>query len=62
MKPSFNPSELGMVYLGQWQDGSRYQINADERLEDEIVIWGHLPFKLVGDKYVNEIGVQVYIK
>jgi hypothetical protein len=46
MKPSFNPSELGMVYLGRWRDGSRYQINADERLEDKIVIWGHLPFEL----------------
>ena len=58
MKPSFNPTELGMTFL----DMDKYQINADERLEDEIVIWGHLPFKLVGDKYVNEIGVKVYIK
>ena len=58
MRPSFNPSELGMTFLGV----DKYQINADERLEDEIVIWGHLPFKLVGDKYVNEIGVKVYIK
>ncbi len=58
MTISFNPTELGMTFLGV----DKYQINADERLEDEIVIWGHLPFKLVGDKYVNEIGVQVYIK
>ena len=62
MTISFNPSELGMVYLGRWRDGSRYQINADERLEDKIVIWGHLPFELKGDYYENEIGVKVYIK
>ena len=62
MTISFNPSELGMVYLGLWKDGSRYQINADERLEDKIVIWGHLPFTLVGDHYENEVGVKVYIK
>ena len=55
---SFNPSELGMVYLGN----DIYQINASDKLEDEIVIFGHLPFKLVGDKYVNEEGVKVYIK
>jgi hypothetical protein len=58
MTISFNPSELGMVYLGN----DIYQINADERLEDKIVIFGHLPFTLVGDKYVNEEGVKVYIK
>ena len=40
----------------------RYQINADERLEDKIVIWGHLPFELKGDYYENEVGVKVYIK
>ena len=58
MTISFNPSELGMVSLGM----DRYQINADERLEDKIVIWGHLPFTLVGDHYENEIGVKVFIK
>ena len=58
MTISFNPSELGMVYLGN----DIYQINADERLEDKIVIFGHLPFTLVCDKYVNEEGVKVYIK
>ena len=58
MTISFNPSELGMVYLGN----DIYQINTDERLEDKIVIFGHLPFTLVGDKYVNEEGVKVYIK
>jgi hypothetical protein len=58
MTISFNPSELGMVYLGN----DIYQINADERLQDEIVIWGQLTFKLIGDNYVNEIGVEVYIK
>jgi len=58
MTISFNPSELGMVFLGM----DKYQINADERLEDKIVIFGHLPFTLVGDKYVNEEGVKVYIK
>jgi len=58
MKPAFNPSELGMFYLGM----NMYQINANDRLEDEIVIFGHLPFKLVGDKYVNEEGIEVYIK
>jgi hypothetical protein len=58
MTISFNPSELGMIYLGN----DIYQINASERLEDKIVIFGHLPFTLVGDKYVNEEGVKVYIK
>ena len=58
MTISFNPSELGMFYLGM----NMYQINADERLQDEIVIWGHLPFTLVGDHYENEMGVKVYIK
>ena len=51
-------SELGMTFLGM----DKYQINADERLQDEIVIWGHLPFTLVGDHYENELGVKVYIK
>ena len=55
---SFNPSELGMVYLGM----DMYQINANNRLQNEIVIWGHLPFKLVGDYYQNELGVKVFIK
>jgi len=58
MTITFNPSELGMVFLGM----DRYQINADERLEDKIVIWGHLPFELKGDYYENEVGVRVYIK
>jgi hypothetical protein len=58
MTISFNPSELGMVYLGN----DIYQINASDKLEDKIVIFGHLPFTLVGDKYVNEEGVKVYIK
>ena len=58
MKPSFNPTELGMTFL----DMDKYQINADERLEDKIVIWGHLPFELKGDYYENEVGVKVYIK
>jgi hypothetical protein len=58
MTISFNPSELGMIYLGN----DIYQINASDKLEDEIVIFGHLPFTLVGDKYVNEEGVKVYIK
>jgi hypothetical protein len=59
MAPSFNPSELDMVYLGN----NVYQINANERLEDEIVIWGHLPFKWdPTEKYVNEEGVKVFVK
>ena len=61
MNPSFNPSEVGMVFLGLLQHVSRYQINADERLEDKIVIWSHLPFELNGDYYENEVGVRVYI-
>jgi hypothetical protein len=44
MTISFNPSELGMIYLGN----DIYQINASDKLEDKIVIFGHLPFKLVG--------------
>jgi len=47
-----------MVYLGM----DMYQINANNRLQNEIVIWGHLPFKLVGDYYQNELGVKVFIK
>jgi hypothetical protein len=58
MRPAFNPSEVGMIKIGK----DKYQINANDKLEDEIVIFGHLPFKLVGDKYVNEEGVKVYIK
>ena len=59
LAPSFNPSELGMVYLGN----DIYQINADERLEDEIVIWGHLPFTWdPTEKYVNSDGVKVFVK
>lgn len=60
MTITFNPSELGMVYMGM----DIYRINADERLEDEIIVLGHLsPFKLVSDdRYVNEEGVKLYIK
>jgi len=58
MTVSFNPGELGMVRLGM----DVYQINANDLLQNEIVIWGHLPFKLVGDYYQNKIGVKVYIK
>jgi hypothetical protein len=58
MRPAFNPSEVGMIKIGK----DKYQINANDKLEDEIVIFGHLPFKLVGDKYVNEEGIKVYIK
>ena len=60
MAPSFNPSEVGMVFLGK----DRYQINANDRLEDKIVIWGHLPFQWdpSTEKYTNEEGVQVYVK
>lgn len=58
MTITFNPSEVGMIKLGK----DRYQINANDRLEEEIVIFGHLPFKLVGDNYVNEEGIKVYIK
>ena len=60
MTISFNPSELGMIYLGM----DRYQINADERLEDQIVIFGHLPFtfNVKLDCYTNEEGVKVYVK
>ena len=58
MTITFNPSEVGMVKLGK----DIYQINADERLEDKIVIWGHLPFELKGDYYTNEEGIKVYIK
>ena len=63
MTISFNPSELGMIFLGLWKDGPRYQINADDRLQEKIVIRGHLPFTLKGeDMYENELGVKVYIK
>jgi hypothetical protein len=60
MAPSFNPSEVGMVPLGK----NRYQINANDLLEDRIVIWGHLPFEWdpSTEKYTNEEGVQVYVK
>ena len=58
MTISFNPSEVGMIKIGK----DTYQINANDRFEDEIVIFGHLPFTLVGDHYENELGVKVYIK
>jgi len=58
MTITFNPSEVGMVKLGK----DTYQINANDRLEDKIVIFGHLPFELKGDRYVNEEGITVYIK
>ena len=58
MKPAFNPSEVGMIKIGK----DKYQINANKRLEDKIVIFGHLPFTLVGDYYTNEEGIKVYIK
>ena len=58
MRPAFNPSEVGMIKIGK----DKYQINANDRFEDEIVIFGHLPFILVGDKYTNEEGINVYIK
>ena len=59
LKPSFNPSELGMVFLKP----NVYQINANDRLEDEIVIFGHLPFTFNGvDQYLNEEGVKVFVK
>jgi hypothetical protein len=59
MMKSFNPSELGMVYLGM----NIYRINANDLLEDEIVIFGHLPFTFNGvDCYTNEEGVKVYVK
>jgi hypothetical protein len=60
MKPSFNPSEAGMIKIGK----DKYQINANDRLEDEIVIFGHLPFTWDNktENYVNELGVKVYVK
>ena len=58
MTISFNPSEVGMIKIGK----DTYQINANDRFEDEIVIFGHLPFTLVGDYYTNEEGIKVYIK
>ena len=59
MTKAFNPSELGMVYLGN----DIYQINASDLLEEEIVIFGHLPFTFNGvDRYTNEEGVKVYVK
>ena len=59
LSPSFNPSEVGMVMLRP----NVYQINANDRLEDEIVIVGHLPFTLNGvDCYTNEEGVKVFVK
>ena len=40
-----------------------YQINAHDLLEDEIVIFGHLPFTFNGvDCYTNEENVKVFIK
>ena len=58
MTITFNPSELGMIKIGK----DAYQINANNKLQDNIVIWGHLPFKMVSDYYQNELGVKVYIK
>jgi hypothetical protein len=59
LKPSFNPSELGMLYLKP----NVYQINANDRLEEEIVIFGHLPFTFNGvDCYTNEENVKVFVK
>ena len=58
MTITFNPSEVGMIKIGK----DKYQINANDRLEEEIIIFGHLPFKFVGDNYVNEEGIKVYIK
>jgi hypothetical protein len=59
MTVSFNPSELGMVYLGM----NIYRINANDLLEDKIVIFGHLPFTFNGvDCYTNEENVKVFIK
>ena len=59
LSPSFNPSEVGMVMLRP----NVYQINANDRLEDEIVIFGHLPFTFNGvDCYINKEGVKVFVK
>ena len=59
LSPSFNSSEVGMVMLRP----NVYQINANDRLEDEIVIFGHLPFTFNGvDCYTNEEGVKVFVK
>ena len=59
LSPSFNPSEVGMVMLRP----NVYQINANDRLEDEIVIFGHLPFTFNGvDCYTHEEGVKVFVK
>ena len=59
MTISFNPSELGMVFLRP----NVYQINANDLLEEEIVIFGHLPFTFNGvDSYTNKEGVKVFVK
>ena len=60
MLPSFNPSELAMIYLGN----DIYQVSPNNRLEDEIVIFGHLPFKWdeKREHYINDENVKVYIK
>ena len=59
MTISFNPSELGMVFLRP----NVFQINAHDLLEDEIVICGHLPFTFNGvDCYTNEENVKVFVK
>ena len=59
MTKSFNPSELGMVFLKP----NTYQINANDLLEEEIVIFGHLPFTFNGvDCYTNEENVKVFVK
>ena len=58
--PTFNLSELDAAYMGM----NIYQINANERLEDKIMVFGYLePFELVGeDKYVNPDGTKLFIK
>lgn len=57
--PTFNLSELDAVYMGM----NRYRINANERLEDKIIVFGYLePFELVGeDKYINPDGTKLFI-
>ena len=55
---SFTQSELSMVRFND----KRYQINSHPLLADQIVIFGFKTFDLVGDKYINEDGIKVYIK
>lgn len=58
--PTFNLSELDAAYMGM----NIYRINANERLEEKIMVFGYLePFELVGeDKYVNPDGTKLFIK